>query len=246
MPFYDQGPSITFDSGLYYDDAENPPATTKTKRTVNKVLRNWPRLGIADLLAAAKRIVESNAANPDIPVPNAAYTALLAAYTATVTDQQKVIADEQLLKTDRDSRDASWDTLLACLLTYASYAEGSTASDLAKLHKAGFEISGTPAASTMATAAALTMNLVLTMGDNDGELDASWDPVSGARVYEIQTSVNPLDATLWKPYGVPQTRSSLAITGLPSGQRMWVRVRAIGTSDTAPGAWGDPAVKTVP
>ena len=39
---------------------------------------------------------------------------------------------------------------------------------------------------------------------------------------------------------------SAAITGLPSGQRIWVRVRAIGTSETAPGPWSDPAVRTVP
>ena len=140
--------------GYYFDDTENEPATTKS--SMNKVIRNWPKLSLADLLAAAKIIVESNAANLDIPVPNAAYTALVAAYNATVTDLQKVIADEQMIKTDRDSRDASSEQLIACLLTFASYAEGSTASELAKLHKAGFQVSGTPAASTMASAAGST------------------------------------------------------------------------------------------
>ena len=246
MLFFDQDPPIFFDSGLYFDDTESHPAITTKKRSMNKIRRNWTKLGIADLLAEAKIIVESNAANLDIPVPNAPYTALLAAYNATVTDQQKLIEDEQIVKTDRDRRDASWEQLIDGLLTFASYAEGSTASDVAKLHNAGFQISGTPAASAMANAAGHSTNLVLTMGDNDGELDASWDPTPGAKVYEIQTSTNPLDATLWKPYGVPQTRSSIAITGLPSGQKMWVRVRAIGTSETAPGPWGDPAVKTVP
>lgn len=212
---------------------------------MNKVRRNWSRLSLPRILADSKNVVDSNKTNADIPAPNAAHTALTAAHDDLEQEYNKLLDAEQLAKTIRDRVHAKQDTLIGAMGTFASYAEALTEGDLAKLHAAGFQVAGASGMSA-AAAAVQTMNLVLTMGDNDGELDASWDPVANARVYEIKTSTNPLDATLWKPYGVPQTRSSAAITGLPSGQRIWVRVRAIGTSETVPGPWSDPAVRTVP
>ncbi len=91
---------------------------------------------------------------------------------------------------------------------------------------------------------AQVLTLVLTAGDNDGTLDASWDPVRGANSYEIQTSPEPVTGTSWA-YKMTAGKSSATLSGLTTGTRTWVRVRAIGAED-ATGPWSDPVVKTVP
>jgi hypothetical protein len=86
-------------------------------------------------------------------------------------------------------------------------------------------------------------NLSASTGDNDGELDIQWDPVRGAKSYEIQVSPDPITSSSW--VGKPSvTKSKAALVGLTSGQRMNVRVRAVGSGGL--GAWSDPAIKTVP
>ena len=56
----------------------------------------------------------------------------------------------------------------------------------------------------------------------------------------------PVDPGAWKPYQFAQTRASLLLTGQPSGQRMWVRVRALATGHQLPGPWSNPATVRVP
>jgi hypothetical protein len=85
---------------------------------------------------------------------------------------------------------------------------------------------------------------VVTAGDNEGTLDASWDPVRGAASYEIQTSVDPVSGTSWT-FKQSATKSSATIAGLTSGTKMWARVRAVGSGNST-GPWSDPATKVVP
>jgi hypothetical protein len=83
----------------------------------------------------------------------------------------------------------------------------------------------------------------VTAGDHDGELNAQWDPVHGAKTYEVQTSPDPFTATSWsKTKSV--TPSSVVLTGFTSGARIWVRVRAIGTGGE--GNWSSEISKIVP
>jgi len=88
------------------------------------------------------------------------------------------------------------------------------------------------------------LNLVLTEGDFEGTLDAAWDRVRGASSFEIQTSVDPITPTSWA-FKQSASKSSATISGLTSGAKLWVRVRAIGAGNT-PGPWSDPATKVVP
>ena len=103
------------------------------------------------------------------------------------------------------------------------------------------QVAGTPGA---VVPPGQVLNLAVTAGDNDGTLDFAFDPEPVAKSYEVETSVDPVSPTSWqKKMTVP--KSSGTITGLTSGARMWVRVRAIG-ADPQPGPWSDPAAKTVP
>ena len=85
--------------------------------------------------------------------------------------------------------------------------------------------------------------LDVTMGDHDGELDLSWDPVSNAKSYLIQRSVDPNNAASWAHAGT-STKSSTTIDGLTSGTRYWFRVCAVGALGQS--GWSDPATKIAP
>ena len=113
--------------------------------------------------------------------------------------------------------------------------------DATKILSSGFNVAGT---GSPAGIPAQVQNLALTAGDNAGEIDAQWDPVTGGKItYEIQTSPDPMTPTSWT--NQPRsTKSKTAVMGLTSGARVWVRVRA--TNSAGEGAWSDPATKIIP
>lgn len=66
----------------------------------------------------------------------------------------------------------------------------------------------------------------------------------GVRSYEVQSLLNADPTTgVWvqQPSVI---KAKCTLTGLTSGARIWVRVRAIGTS--GPGGWSEPASRIVP
>ena len=70
-----------------------------------------------------------------------------------------------------------------------------------------------------------------------------WDRNSNANAYEVQTSVDPITGTSFATV-TTVTKSKALLTGLTSGAKIWVRVRAIGTAGN--GGWSDPAGTFVP
>jgi len=76
-------------------------------------------------------------------------------------------------------------------------------------------------------------NLSCTSGDHDGQLDLAWDRNEGASSYEYQTTANPMDPASWTTRG-SVTQSKVTLSGLTSGQRSYVRVRAIGPLGPGP------------
>jgi hypothetical protein len=111
---------------------------------------------------------------------------------------------------------------------------------VAVVESAGFSVKTSSAATTPP---AQVQNLSLTASDSAGELDAQWDPLPRVKSYEIEISPDPITPTSWSPRpGVPNSKAML--TGLTSGARVWVRVRALGAGGQ--GAWSDPATKIVP
>jgi hypothetical protein len=85
--------------------------------------------------------------------------------------------------------------------------------------------------------------LVATSALHDGEIDLSWDMVTGAMTHVIEKSPDPPTATSWTHAGV-SIKSEMTISGLTSGARYWFRVAAVGTSGQS--GWSDPATKIAP
>ena len=90
---------------------------------------------------------------------------------------------------------------------------------------------------------AMIENLKLTAGDEPQTLIGSFDPDALAYTYEVQLTTGDSVTGPWTTVMTPTTRT-FKLTGLTSGQRVWVRVRGVGTN--GPGPWSDPFTKIVP
>jgi hypothetical protein len=227
---------LRFDAGVFFDSGPSTP-----KKTMNKITRNWPRLGRADRVAFFRKIADNLAktpaplANPNPPLAD--YEALVAA----AEEKLKAITDlETALKAARTEAGPAVDAAAEATETMARRAEDALADNAAGITAIGFDIaSATPSPVGDLTA---PQELTTSMGDNEGELDWSVQPVRGAATYEIETTANPVTGP-WKRQE-SSTRSSGTITGLPSGVRHYVRVRANGPK--GPGPWSDISDRMVP
>jgi hypothetical protein len=237
MPTYDT-PGLTYDSGVFFDDFSTPQPT---KHKMAKIKLNLSKLSVEDKLTLGNNIKSNMTTNVAVFVtPNPTLTA----YGTVITNLTSKNATVASLKTQFaaavDDRDATEKAFDASTTQLASYVDNIANGDPVIIGKAGM---GVRAATTPAGVPGQVGNLALTAGDSDGELDAQWDPLPGAKSYEVQTSPDPITATSWVNKS-PVTKSKTVLPGLPSGTRVSVRVRAVGTGGI--GAWSDPAIKTVP
>ena len=88
--------------------------------------------------------------------------------------------------------------------------------------------------------------LELKMGDDDGEISGQCDGQPGiVDYYEIQyTTVDPNGPSPNWQHADTSKKSRFELTGLPSGQKVWVRIRACNARGKS--NWSDPACKRVP
>jgi hypothetical protein len=234
MANYDSG--TTYDSGLFYD-AVMP--ITPNKRMA-KVKLNLDRLSIADLLLRAADIKTKMTGNANYTTPIPPLAQLTSQITALTTSNAAYSAGELTQKQNKTTRDTDAAALVNTLTLLGNYVEAASGGDAAKIQSAGMGVKASNATTTIPDPVA---NLSLTAGDNAGELDAQWDPISPVKTYEVQVCPDPITPTGWVSQG-SVSKSKIAIMGLTSGARMWVRVRATNAAGT--GAWSDVASKIVP
>lgn len=236
MADYD-APGLNYDSGVFYDALTLPQPTRKR---MAKVKLNLNGLSIGDLLQRAVDIKTAMTGNANFTTPIPTLTSVGTLTTALTTTNNTYESGLLTQKTNLTNRDNAAAALVAALSQLGGYVEAASAGDDAKIQSAGMGVRGTRAPVTVPTQ---VMNLSLSAGDNDGELDGQWDPVPNVKTYDVQTSPEPITSTSWvsKP---SVTKSKVVLTGLPSGTRVNVRVRAVGSGGT--GAWSDPSIKTVP
>lgn len=181
--------------------------------------------------------------NPNFTTPLPAAPAVATALTNHNTALANFNTAQQAAKqatTVKDTARLALEAVLAARGNYVELTANQTADPAAVIESAGFNVRGTI---TPPTPPPPVINLNLTAGDDAGELDLQWDPVPKAKSYDIETSPEPMTPTSWtaKPSA---TKSRTTISGLTSGARVWVRVRAVSAGGT--GAWSDPATKIVP
>ena len=237
MPFYDTSGSL-YDSGLLYDDSSSPQLIRKK---MAKVKLGLDKLTSDELIALANLIKTAMTGNANFTTPNPTLAALGTLITTATTKLAAYNAAQAAVATALSDRDTALTALRGGLTQEGAYVENITGGDRVKIESAGMDVRADAAPVGTPTQ---VLNLVVTAGDNDGTLDAAWDPVRGANSYEVQVSVDPVSGTSWA-FKMSATRSSATLAGLTSGSRMWSRVRAVGADNTT-GPWSDPATKTVP
>jgi hypothetical protein len=248
--FFDQ-PGLTYDSGAVYDgDPVTPAQQPQPKRKMASLKLNLSRLNPTQVIALAT-LAESKLAPMDpgpppvaLPPPVAGLSAEVASM-ATARDVAKAANDAyESAKADlvnlKQVRDDKTDLLRVEVTAVGAALSGKAKGEAAILTLSGLPLAATPGAPLPAGPIS---NFTVTAGDMDGSLDWSWDPEPGSKTYELQiTSTDPVTG----PYvtKAQPTGSSATVSGLTSGQRVWGRVRGIGSDGEGP--WTDPATKIVP
>ena len=140
----------------------------------------------------------------------------------------------------KEARDAAVQTLRVEEKALADAVSAKAKGNPVTLSESGFPLIGEPIRSTEPPAKVTGLKLTAA---EDGALSGKHGPVARARSYEVQISTRD---SVDGPYHtvLQPTRSRWKLTDLESGQRTWVRSRAIGTH--GPGPWSDPVGKIVP
>jgi hypothetical protein len=234
-------PSSTYDSGLTYDDPVSPQLFNLMKKFKVKLdLRSKSDTDVLTFAQSHETAMTGNA-NFTTPLPAVtAFTAVRATYATALGVFNTAQAAAKLATQNKDTARAALETVLTARGNYVELTANAAADPVAVIESANFS---SRAGKTPAGVPAEVTNLAVTAGDHDGELNAQWDPITGAKTYEVQTSPDPFTATSWsKTKSV--TKSSAVLTGFTSGARIWVRVRAI--SAGGEGNWSSEISKIVP
>ena len=236
MANYDT-PGLTYDSGVFYDAVSVPQLPRKN---MAKVKLNLDRLSDVQLILKSKDIKTKLTGNVNFPTTTPSLVDYGVLITAAETGLAASDAANATAKQKTTEKNTVMDALRRGTAQLGTSVEATSGGDAAKIQSAGMDVKAT---STPIGTPAQVQDFALSAGDHDGELDAQWSPVNGAKSYELETSPDPITLTSW---GNKQatTKSKLTITGLTSGTRVWARVRALGAA--GPGNWSDPATKIVP
>jgi hypothetical protein len=195
---------------------------------------------------AGQRIAQGNAIksaltdNPDFPLPNPPLPALdsaLATLEAKLTERLLAIEAAKAATEALRAAEAAYDALITQL---AAYALSAVAGDAAKLERGGFSLrrEGSPTRELDQV-----QDLRVEADGFAGGLKLRWEPVRGAKVYQVQLSPDVPTETSWTTVQ-PSPSSSMTLDGLESGQRIWIQVRGVARGVVGP--WSQPANRTVP
>jgi len=206
-----------------------------------KIRLNLAPLSVPQKLAKAQQIITSLTGNESFPTVTPPLTALVAAMGDLKTADDEVQSVRQTAKEKTNMRNLKEDRLDLVLTQTAAYIESVAGDDEQLILSAGLDIRAAGVATT--DPPTQPQDLTATAGDHEGEIDLSWDTVSGAKSYVIEQTGDPATPTTWAHGGV-STRSIYTAKNLISGTRYWFRVAAVNNNGQS--GWSDPAMKIAP
>lgn len=206
-----------------------------------KIRLNLADLSVQEKLAKAQQIITSLTGNESFPSLTPPLTSLVSAMGDLKTADDEVQRIRQTAKEKTNMRNLKEDRLDLVLTQTAAFVESVAGDDEQLILSAGMDIR-TPGVA-MTDSPRQPQGLTATAGDHDGEIDLSWDTVSGAKSYVIEQSGDPVTPTTWAHGGV-STRSFYTTNQLTSGARYWFRVAAVNNNGQS--GWSDPAMKIAP
>jgi hypothetical protein len=199
------------------------------------------RLGPDKVVNLANGIKTAMTGNANFEMPNPPLVDLGTAIDAAVAKIAEYNVAVTEAETALERRKQAVAELAALLTQEAAYVENASNGDVTKIASAGMQVW---APNRRLGRLGRVLELEVLEGVKEGTLKARWKRLRGARVYEIQVTADVSNEASWV-FSMAATKSKAVITGLTSGAKMWVRVRAVGAGNE-PGPWSDPAVKTVP
>lgn len=229
--------------GVHWDPDPNEGQVRMPKARLSRGLKERP---VADQINGTKPITDACAANvAQLGDTAAECTELTAAKAALETASNGVAAAKagvtNAVNTQTNARTAFKDKFEKLCKKLESNTEG----DQVKL-----DLSTIPTiplgAQPPAEAPEQVQNLVITLGDNPGELDPTWDGQNPApRFFKVRMNKGaaPVEAEMVE-IGTP-TASKMTKAGLESGAEYWFQVCAMGSGGKQ-GPWSDPAKGRAP
>lgn len=205
-----------------------------------KVRLRLSRLSVPELLERAQQIVSAMTGNPDFPTPNPP----LASVTAAADDLDKANNTANTARMESKAKtvlaNEQADKLRGMLTNLGSYVENIANGKDAVINGAGMDVKAPASAGAVP---GVVTGLEATTGDNDGEIDLSWNSIDGISSYVVERSLKPPPDAAWQHQGAV-TKSRTTANGLASGTRYWFRVAAVGAKGQ--GGWSDIASRIAP
>ena len=208
-----------------------------------RIKLNFRQLSINEKIAKAKQVIAAIAGNAaDFKTPSPALASVTTATNDLETAAKETQEARQAAKTKTSAQNQKEDLLDKLMSQLSGYVESVAGDNEELIRRAGMDTRA-PAGGPSSTIPAVPPALSATRGDREGDVDCSWDTVSGARSYVIEISPDPPTATSWAHAGV-STKSRSTISNLTPGTRYWFRVAAVGTAGQS--GWSDPAMCIAP
>ena len=239
MPTYNAIPPVFYNSGARYGDTVGPH---KKRKHMAKIARNMSKLPIKQRSEKFGIIIQAIEDHPEIVAePKPTLLVLKAKHAKSKASIKKVDDLEIELAAARAEMHADIDEEAALIDEEIPTVESATGGDKAKILTIGYDVQDDEP--TGPREVKKPERFSVTAGDNDGELDHGCDRIPFAQMFETETTETPDIAASWKK-NTPTTKSSSTTTGLPSGKRVYVRTRGLGSN--GPGPWSDVISKIVP
>ncbi|MFZ4767037.1 MAG: fibronectin type III domain-containing protein [Roseimicrobium sp.] len=199
-------------------------------------------LSVPDLLVRAGHIKNGIAAQP-VYASLAPKLTSLDGKIATLTQKQTALAAAKAaVGIASDAQDAAEAELAAALNALGSDI-GKLATTVAEVEAAQLRVKDSPKPRPVPSK---PNALELTAGDEEGELSGQCEGQPGVvDYYEIEYATADPNApgTSWH-HADTSKKSRFDLNGLPTGQKVWVRLRAVNARGKS--SWSDPVSKRVP
>lgn len=206
------------------------------------VVIDLKNLSVPALIARIRAILTATSEQEVFASLAAAITALHTKVDSLETRQTELRTAENEVTLASQKRDAAEKAVTDDAVALAAEV-GKIATTVADVESTLMRVKGPPAPKPVPDQ---PTGLELTMGDDDGELSGQCNGQPGiVEYYEIQyTTADPNGASPNWQHADTSKKSRFDLNGLPSGQKVWVRVRACNARGKS--NWSDPACKRVP
>ena len=242
MPYWNE-PGLTWSHPLArYNDQKTFAEILNPSHRMLDVVLDTKNVPVPDLITKIGALCAAAKSKTDFASMVTFLTALEGKLALLEAEQANLRSAENTVKALTVVRDQKLADVTDDLATLAADL-GKNASSEAAILEIGARLKDKPSPRPVP---GVPQNFFLTEGDEEGELTGHCDS-QGRLVdfYEVRyTTTDPnADATVWIKLD-PVKRSTFDLQDLPSGQKVWVQIRAVNTTGKSP--WCDPACKRVP